>query len=117
MTEKEAEEQARFYANETNTTMKFDGGKAPLDLVPMSAVFGLAEVLGYGAKKYTAWNWRKGLIWSRYYAAAMRHLFQWWCIGSVDPESGISHLKHAMCNIAFLIEYEQSKLGEDDRPK
>lgn len=113
-----------FYTNlhpksavtQVEETLKFDTEKTPLHLVPYSSVEALGAVLAYGAKKYAPWNWRKGIAWSRYFSAAMRHLFQWWWVARKDPETGMSHLWHAMCNIAFLIEYEEHKLGEDDGP-
>lgn len=95
---------------------KFDRGKPRLDLVPVSAIRALGEVLTMGADKYGDRNWEKGLEWSRVYAAALRHLTAWFDRAGPDAESGLSHLKHALCNVAFLIEYEQRGLGEDTRP-
>lgn len=53
--------------------------------------------------------------WSRLYGAAMRHMLSWWSGDTVDPESGESHLWHALCCIAFLVTYEQRGKGTDDR--
>jgi len=44
----------------------------------------------------------------------MRHLLAYNDGQRVDSESGRSHLGHAMANIMFLIEMEQSQTGEDD---
>lgn len=96
---------------------KYDAGKVPLDLIPRSALMGLGEVLQMGAVKYDKHNWRKGMDWSRLVAASLRHLTAWNEGESIDPESGKSHLKHAMCCLAFLIEYEEKGLGTDDRFK
>ena len=97
--------------------VKHDQGKVPYDLLPTSALHGVAEVLGFGAKKYAPNNWRKGMGWSRLVGAALRHLTAWNDGEDKDPESNLSHLKHAACCIAFLIEYEEKKLGKDDRFK
>jgi hypothetical protein len=40
----------------------------------------------------------------RYYAAALRHLPAWRGGEELDPESGLTHLAHALANAAFLME-------------
>lgn len=102
------------------TGCKNDMGKLRMDLVPPEAIDALATVLTYGATKYGDRNWEKGLCWGRVFAALMRHLWLWWSGEENDKESGISHLDHAMCNIAFLIAYSRRRFGQhgiDDRPK
>jgi len=94
---------------------KNDGGKLRLDLVPVLAIQALGEVLTMGADKYGDNNWRGGLKWSRVYAAVQRHLNSWWGGSTYDEESGLNHLKHALCNIAFLIEYTETHPEFDDR--
>ena len=39
--------------------MKYDTDKAPLALIPPQVINQIAEVLGFGAEKYGANNWRK----------------------------------------------------------
>ena len=95
---------------------KFDEGKEPMDLVPPEFIFGVAKVLKFGAEKYEPRNWEKGMKWGRVYAAALRHLMKWWMGESKDAETGMSHLWHAACCLAFLVAYEERKVGEDDRP-
>lgn len=97
--------------------VKHDSGKLPMELIPTSLLNGLAEVLAFGARKYQRENWRKGMDWSRLIGAALRHISAWNDGTDIDPESNLSHLKHAACCIAFLIEYEERKLGKDDRFK
>ena len=94
---------------------KSDGGKEPLDLVPIDAMLLLARVLEFGAKKYAPWNWAQGFKWSRLYAAAQRHLMAFWNGEENDPETGLSHLGHALCCVAFMAVHQLRKLGEDDR--
>jgi hypothetical protein len=96
--------------------VKFDGDKVMMELLPVSFLWGVAAILTYGAKKYAARNWEKGMDWSRPYAGCLRHLFKWWSGETIDPESGLPHLHHAACNLAFLIEYETKGTGTDDRP-
>lgn len=95
--------------------VKFDQEKLRTDLVPPEAVFALAEVLRYGAKKYEERNWEKGMAWGRAYGAALRHLLSWWKGEDKDPESGISHLHHALTNLAFLVAYSARRAGTDNR--
>lgn len=100
--------------------MKFDRGKPRLDLLPTSALEEVAKVMAAGAAKYDDHNWRKGTAWSRYYAAALRHLFAWWRGEDNDPETGLSHLAHATCCLLFILEYARGgKRHEknDDRYK
>jgi len=99
---------------------KFDTTKLRTDLLPLSALTQLAEVLGFGAIKYGDNNWKSGLDYNRLYGATLRHLFAWWGGEVNDPESGLPHLSHAMCNIAFLTEYEANRSRYDkfdNKPK
>lgn len=97
---------------------KFDTGKPMMDLLSSTAMTQVAEVLTFGAKKYAAHNWRKGIAYSRVYAALQRHLTAWNEGQELDPESGLSHLAHAGCCLMFLLEYssKQEKYQKfDDR--
>lgn len=96
---------------------KDDTGKLPLDLLAPEYLLLTAAVLQFGANKYEAYNWAKGMKWSRVFAALMRHMWAWWAGERNDPETNISHLGHASCCLMFLIAYEQRGTGEDDRPK
>ena len=96
---------------------KYDKKKLRLDLIPVSTFKSLSAVLTYGADQYTDRNWEKGLSWSRVYAAALRHLLSFWGGEDIDPESSLHHLDHAMCNIAFLREYIETRPGLDNRPR
>jgi hypothetical protein len=100
---------------------KADGAKPRLDLLPPDVLEGFAAVMTVGAKKYGDHNWRSGMRWGRHYAAALRHLFAWWRGEDLDPETGLPHLDHAMCCIAFLRHYAHGPRAKayqqhDDRP-
>lgn len=101
----------------TTTTIRNDGGKNRVDLLPVKALEQVAKVLTAGLDKYPERNWEPGMAWSRCYASALRHLFAWWRGEDRDPQTGLSHLAHCACNILFLLEYEEKKRGTDDRPK
>ena len=99
------------------TASKHDLGKAPLSLIPVSALLEEAAVMGYGEKKYGRDNWRNGMHWSRALDAAQRHILAFQDGEDFDPETGLHHLAHARCNMAFLIEYALTHPELDDRHK
>lgn len=96
---------------------KDDTGKARYDLMPPEMLEGVCSVLSFGADKYGVRNWEAGMSWGRVFAALMRHMWAWWAGRGVDAETGMSHLHHAGCCIAFLIAFEARGVGADDRPK
>jgi hypothetical protein len=95
--------------------MKFDGEKARMDLVPWDVVEKAARVFTYGAAKYDDRNYY-GLSQSRLFGAVQRHLTAWYTGKDTDPETGESHLSHALCGVMMLLEKEIHELGPDDRP-
>lgn len=97
--------------------IKHDHEKPRMDLLPYKPLAEIAKVLGFGAKKYSAHNWRAGFEWNRLSGAAMRHLHAWNEGEDIDPETGLSHLAHASCCLLFLLEHEISGLGVDTRYK
>lgn len=95
--------------------IKDDDGKLRYDLVPVLAHEALAEVFTYGAKKYGDNNWQM-VETDRYVAALFRHLNAWRKGEKYDPESSLSHLKHALTNAAILVckeDAEFSRFMED----
>lgn len=90
---------------------KADQGKVRPTLVPTSLVWAVAKIREYGCKKYgSPENWRK-VEPQRYRDALYRHLLAYFSGETNDEESGLPHLHHAACNIAFLIELEEKKHG------
>lgn len=94
---------------------KDDNNKPRLDLLPPELLFSVAEVLTFGAGKYSERNWECGMSWGRVFAALMRHMWAWWRGEATDDETGLSHLAHAGACLAFLIAYEARQIGVDDR--
>jgi hypothetical protein len=89
--------------------VKHDGGKPPMGLLPASALREVAEVLDFGAQKYSPNNWRHVRPGHRYLDASLRHLFAYSEGEDIDHGpggSGLSHLAHAACCILFMIELE-----------
>lgn len=99
-----------------NTAIKHDENKPQLDLLPVDPLIDIAKVLMKGKETYGRDNWRKGLAWSRCYAAALRHLFAWQSGETSDPETELNHLAHAACEILFLLEFSRTHNELDDRP-
>lgn len=95
---------------------KFDAGKSRLDLIDPVAIDELGRVLQFGAEKYGSHNWRSGIAYSRLIAAALRHLFAFLRGEDFDPESGLHHVAHAMCNCMFLLAFAMRR-DLDDRWK
>ena len=97
-------------------SIKADAGKARLSLVPSELIYAVARIRMYGNAKYPEGgkdNWKNVEI-DRYIDAAFRHLLAFKDdIHSVDEESGLLHLWHCACNIAFLCALE--KAGQAER--
>lgn len=97
--------------------VKYDQQKIRWDLVPYDAVNEIAKVLTFGAAKYEARNWEKGMNWSRAFGALQRHLTRWFHGQDKDKETRLTHLANAGCCLFFLLSWELRKVGTDDRPK
>lgn len=95
--------------------VKDNRSKALMDLIPYPPLKAMAEVLGYGARKYKPNNWRLGLSWSQTFASLQRHLWAFNEGEDLDPETRLPHLAHAMCQLSFLTHYYLTKTGADDR--
>ena len=97
--------------------VKDDAEKLRFDLIAPEALTALTTILTYGCNKYGDRNWERGMSWGRPFAALMRHMWAWWARSGPDPETGYSHLWHAIACISFLITYEARKMDQyDDRP-
>jgi hypothetical protein len=98
------------------------GGKketrlARFDLLPPDSLWALAEHFGKGAEKYAERNWEKGYDFSLNFAAAQRHMWQWWDGEDVDAETGSSHLIAAAWHMLALFHQSTAKPEFDNRPK
>jgi len=101
----------------TDTQAKrFNAGKAEISQVPTSLIKATAEVMMFGATKYGKNNWKKGMPLTSIYDSLQRHLMAWLDGENLDSESGLNHLGHAACNLAFLIEISKDPKW-DDRDK
>ena len=93
-----------------NQKIKVDAGKPRATLVPQQILYDVAEVREYGINKYgEKESWREVEI-ERYRDATFRHFLAYLKNPQgIDEESGLKHIKHLACNIAFLCELEGQK--------
>lgn len=99
------------------TGIKHDSEKPDMSLLSGIALLKVSEVMTFGKKKYSAHNWRGGFVWSRPLSACMRHLVYYIGGEDKDPETGLSHLAHAICCLMFVLEFEETHKELDDRHK
>lgn len=85
---------------------KADKGKLPISLVPMFIIKCIAAIRKYGEEKYHAPNNWVLVDKQRYVDAMWRHLIAYQEGEIYDKESGLPHLWHAACNMAFILEME-----------
>lgn len=91
---------------------KADAGKPRLTLVPQRIIWDIAAVRDFGTKKYKDPNNWKRVSKERYRDAAFRHFMRYLATPhGVDEESGLPHLWHCCCNLAFLCELEGNNDG------
>lgn len=99
--------------NEKPLGVKFDRNKPMWSLVPPGPMEEVVEVLTYGANKYSPDNWQHvDDPDTRYFNAAMRHIWAWRQGEQFDTESHKSHLAHAVCCLLFLLAFDEDE--EDD---
>lgn len=92
---------------------KDDSDKSRLDiLLGCRGIDQVGHVFAYGAKKYEQYNWRKSgnddSYKRRLVGAALRHLFAYLTGNRTDPETGKSHIAHAIADLAMVIDLEKS---------
>ena len=86
---------------------KSDAGKPRLSLVPTKIIFAIEKIRSYGNAKYPGGgidNW-KTVEPERHFEAMLRHAAKCWNDPyAIDPESGLPHMFHMACDMAFFIE-------------
>jgi hypothetical protein len=83
-------------------SIKADGGKLLMELIPTSAYIGLGRVLTHGAEKYSPNSWQN-VEYQRYIGALIRHLVAFIDDPTGrDSDSGLLHTEHLLANAVFL---------------
>lgn len=86
---------------------KDDEEKLKVSLVPPEIIEAIAKVREYGTKKYHDKDSWKNVEADRYFDALLRHILACWDDRhAVDEESGLPHMFHVACNVAFIIALE-----------
>lgn len=95
--------------------IKHDQNKPDYTYISKELMDEVALVRAFGAKKYAKHNWKKGFKVTRSLAAALRHIFAFLAGETNDPESGLSHLAHAVCGLEHAIYDMKHHPHNDDR--
>ena len=95
--------------------LRYNEDKLQWGLVDFDALESMVRVLEHGAEKYDAWNWKKGLPYVSVTESMLRHIYAFLRGEDIDPESGLPHTGHIMCNAMFLDYYAQHCKDMDDR--
>lgn len=94
--------------------LRYNTNKPKWSLVDFKSLESMVRVLEYGVEKYTVRdengevvtngkdNWKKGMITSEVAESLLRHTFALLRGEINDPESGLPHIGHIMCNAMFL---------------
>ena len=94
---------------------RYNTGKPQWGLVPFSALEPMVKVLEFGAEKYAAYNWMKGLPIQEICESLLRHVHAFLEGEDNCPESGLSHIGHMQCNTLFLAWMMKHRPEMDDR--
>tara|TARA_R110000796_G_scaffold231853_8_gene349950 strand:+ start:4524 stop:4877 length:354 start_codon:yes stop_codon:yes gene_type:complete len=94
---------------------RFNKAKPQWSLVPQSALLPMVQVFEFGAKKYEACNWMKGLSIREICESLKRHLDAFMEGEDIDLESGLTHIGHMQCNALFLAWMLEHRPDLDDR--
>jgi hypothetical protein len=101
---------------EMTGSMKKDDGKYDPTMLTLELVELLSRVRMFGAKKYARNNFKiTGFKYTRSCAAALRHIFAFLNGEDNDPESGLSHLGHAVASLEHCIYDLKNHPENDDR--
>lgn len=93
-----------------SSAAKHDGGKPRISLVPTQIIRDIAAVREYGTNKYGDPNNWKNVEEQRYIDALLRHTLAYMDDPhGTDAESGLPHLSHIACNVAFLCEMRRDR--------
>lgn len=97
-------------------SVKKDDNKYDPTMLTIEMIELVSRVRQFGAKKYARGNFKiTGFKYTRSLAAALRHIFAFLNGEDNDPESGLSHLGHAVCSLEHCIYDMKHHPNNDDR--
>lgn len=88
--------------NTIGSAARFNAGKTRYELLPTHLLKNTADVLAFGASKYSEWNWARGFPLSTIIGCMKRHIAAIERGEDIDPESGLPHIGHVGCNLVFF---------------
>jgi len=88
---------------------RFNEGKLQWNLVDWESLKEFVKVLMFGSKKYAPDNWKKGLNREEILESMQRHLVALFNKEETDPESGLHHMGHIICNAVFYLFHFRNK--------
>jgi len=94
---------------------RYNKGKSEWGLVDWEIVEDMVSVLEFGKRKYSDWNWFKGLYVVATIESLLRHTFAILRGEDIDKDSGLPHYAHIMCNAMFLGRMMKSRPDMDNR--
>lgn len=95
--------------------LRYNEGKPKWSLVDFDALEPMVRVLEYGAEKYSPDNWKGGMPITEIMESLMRHYVAYMRGEDNDPESGLPHIGHILCNAMFVSYMMLFKPDFDDR--
>ena len=97
------------------SAIKHDKHKPDLSLLTPAMLEPMTRALMYGEQKYSRGNFKGGFENVRLTSAALRHIFAYLDREDLDPESGVSHLGHAMAALGMLLDNIAEGVSTDVR--
>lgn len=88
-------------SNQKDHGLRYNDGKLKWSYVHFESLEPMVRVLMFGAQKYQPFNWQKGLKKDEILESMQRHLAKLIDGEQNDPESGLPHIGHIMCNAMF----------------
>lgn len=97
-----------------------DPAKLQPSMIPPVFIEGVSQVLMFGARKYARGNWMRGMSYTDVLDAIKTHTLAIERGEDLDTDSGLPHIYHIGCGLAFLSWYQYGpRAGEyakfDDR--
>lgn len=83
-----------------------DPKKLQPSMIPPTFIEGVTQVLMFGAKKYARGNWMRGMSFTDVLDAIKTHTLAIERGEDLDADSGLPHIYHIGCGLAFLSWYQ-----------
>ena len=95
--------------------LRHNTGKLKWSLVDYKSLEPLVKVLEFGMEKYSADNWKRGLMTREVIESLLRHTYALLENEDNDSESGLPHVGHILANAMFLSYMINNKPEYDNR--